>query len=308
MLSIRGLTESAVQSTSGEFLRLIKVVVHLLSQESERIGNIRVKGRLGILSSQGEAIVIGDLHGDLKSLEYILKKSAFIEKVCCGEEVFLIFLGDYGDRGLHSLEVYYVILRLKELFPERVLLIRGNHEGPNDLLAQPHDLPKDLYQKFRNEWSTIYRNLRELFTFLYNAVIIDQRYVLLHGGVPSCACTRDDLGYAHRKHPQESHFEEMLWSDPVEDLGGTHPSPRGVGKLFGQDVTERVLKRLCVEVLIRGHEPCREGYKLNHNGKVITLFSRKGTPYYNTRGAYIHLDLLQKLKSVEKLSSYIQQF
>ena len=46
------------------------------------------------------------------------------------KEATLIFLGDYGDRGDKSAEIYYIILKLKLAFPEQVVLLRGNHEAP----------------------------------------------------------------------------------------------------------------------------------------------------------------------------------
>jgi protein phosphatase len=60
--------------------------------------------------------------------------------------------------------------------------------------------------------------------------------------------------------------------------------------------------------LIRGHEPCEEGFKLNHDGKVLTLFSRKGSPYFNAYGAYLQLPLSEKIESAEQLVPWIHKF
>ena len=294
--------------SAGEFIHLTEEVIRLLEKETGQIGKMLIKGKLVALKSEGEAVIVGYVHGDLESLVHILTDSIFIEKAQQNRNIFLIFLGDYGDRGPYPAEVYYVTLELKHRFPENVILMRGNHEGPEDLLAHPHDLPTQFHQRFSTQGDAAYFSIRKLFNQLYNAVLVANRYILIHGGFPTTAGSFDDLAYAHEKHPKETFLEEMLWSDPEENIIGTYPSPRGAGKLFGKDVTEAFLKKLKVNVLIRGHEPCSEGFKLNHNGRVLTLFSRKGEPYYNENGAYLRIDLSLKTRNAEELLQRVHQF
>jgi len=120
------LAELATKSSVEEFLGLIRHVSRRLSTEDERVGALKITGRLVEAPPAGEAIVVGDLHGDLKSLIRILEETDFLAKIKKAKDVLLIFLGDYGDRGVHSPEVYYVVLKLKQMFPERVILMRGN--------------------------------------------------------------------------------------------------------------------------------------------------------------------------------------
>ncbi|MBS7605143.1 MAG: metallophosphoesterase family protein [Candidatus Bathyarchaeia archaeon] len=276
--------------------------------EAGLIGEAKVTGRLIFILPKGEAIIVGDIHGDLESLKYILDESGFLNKALDGRDVYLIFLGDYGDRGEYSPEVYYVILALKNLFPEKVILLQGNHEGPEDILAHPHDLPYQMRRKFGLDGLIVYRELSNLFRRFYTAVIVKDRYVMLHGGVPSGARSIEDVAFAYIKHPAESHLEEILWSDPEDWISGKYPSPRGAGYLFGEDITMKFLELLGVKFLIRGHEPADEGYKFNHGGRVLTLFSRKGPPYYNAEAAYLMLRLEPQLNSAEEIKQYIRRF
>ena len=85
-------------------------------------------------------------------------------------------------------------------------------------------------------------------------------------------------------------------------------SPRGAGKFFGRTVTENILNKLGVKVLIRGHEQCKNGFKINHDGKVLTLFSRKGSPYYNAYGAYLEMPLSEKFENARQLVPWIHKF
>ncbi|MEM2417484.1 MAG: metallophosphoesterase family protein [Candidatus Bathyarchaeia archaeon] len=299
----------AVNSTG--FLSLISQVNQIFDWETEgkSVGEAEIIGRLVQVPPKGEAVIVGDIHGDLESLKHILHESRFLEKAAMdGHNIYLVFLGDYGDRGEYSPEVYYVILTLKKLFPEKVILLQGNHEGPEDLLAYPHDLPYYMKRKFGPNGSIVYRELSHLFRRFYTAVLVKGKYVMLHGGVPSEASTLEDVAFAYNKHPSEGHLEEILWSDPSEWVNNKYPSPRGAGYLFGKDVTNKFLNLLGVKFLIRGHEPTDEGYKFNHGGKILTLFSRKGPPYYNINAAYLMLDLSLQLKTAEELEEHVKRF
>jgi protein phosphatase len=293
---------------SDGLVETVENVISLLREESGKIGNLTISERFVKLEPAGEALIIGDLHGDLESLTYILKTSDFVQQMNRRKDATLIFLGDYGDRGAHSAEVYYTVLRLKLAFPEQVVLLRGNHEGPNDLLASPHDLPLQFQARFKENWTAAYSKVRDLFAYLYNAVLVDERYLLVHGGLSPEITTAQDLAHAHLTHPKKDFLEDLLWSDPNDMVKTVLNSPRGAGKFFGKSVTENVLRNLNVNILIRGHEQCQEGFKLNHDGKVLTLFSRKGAPYFNAYGAYLQLPLSKKFENAQQLVPWIHKF
>jgi protein phosphatase len=305
---LRQIVKEALEVKHNQFVEVVDKAIELLSGEDGRVGNFDIKGRLIKLEPVGEALIISDLHGDLESLIDILKESNFIQKMSQNKQAFLIFLGDYGDRGVYSAEVYYTVLKLKLLFPQQVILMRGNHEGPEDLMVSPHDLPYQFQMRFGENWSPVYNKVRELFKHLYNAVLVKEKCLMIHGGLPSQAKTLEDLAYAHIKHPKESFLEEMLWSDPNEMVEEVCASPRGAGKLFGEKVTKEALERFGVKFLIRGHEPCEEGYRIDHKGKVLTLFSRKGPPYFNFCGAYLNFELSLEYENAEQLVPFIHKF
>ena len=301
--------EEALRARADELVELAGRAMSILARGDVRSSGAEVIGRLVKLPRTGKAIVVSDIHGDLGSLQHVLRDSRFMERASSGEEIWLVFLGDYGDRGRYSPEVYYVVLRLLELFPGRVVLLRGNHEGPQDLLAMPHDMPYHFAAKFGHEEGfRAYRAIRGLWDELYTAVLVEGAVVMLHGGVPSRARSLEDVAFAHEKHPEEPHLEEILWSDPEEGITGTYPSWRGAGRLFGPDITRRFLLMMDARALVRGHEPCELGHRLNHGGLIMTLFSRKGAPYFNEMAAYLELDLSAELSSARDLERCVRTF
>ena len=301
------LAKEALESNGKKYTRLVKEVIETIFEKKRfPSSNIEVEGRLAKINPEGEAAIVGDLHGDIESLIYILKDVKFLEKAKKDEDFLMIFLGDYGDRGQYSAEVYYVILKLKLMFPDKIVLMRGNHEGPEDLLAYPHDMPIQYKMRFGSYGTEAYNITRSLFKYMLTAVVVKNRYLLVHGGVPTEASSLDDFAYAHEMHPKTSFLEEILWSDPIEDEG-VYPSPRGAGKLFGWNITNRILEALNVKIIIRGHEPCDEGFKINHFGKVLTLFSRKGAPYFNVYASYLHVDLSKEFDSAGRLTPFIRR-
>jgi protein phosphatase len=301
------LVKEALSIQSNGFIETVEKAQSLLEKEKGRIGNLTILNRLVRLEASGEALVIGDLHGNLESLNAILKKSQFIEKMHESREATLIFLGDYGDRGEKSSEIYYLILKLKLAFPRQVVLLRGNHEAPTDLLGVPHDLPIQFQKRFGDAWKQVYAKIRLFHDCLYNAVYVEDRYLMVHGGVSPNIKSLKDIAKAEKNHNKDL-LEDILWNDPDEKVMNVSFSPRGAGKLFGKKVTTEVLERLNAKILIRGHEAINVGFKINHGGKVLTLFSRKGAPYFNLYGAYLQLPLTEKFENAKQLAPFVHKF
>ena len=79
-----------------------------------------------------KAFVLSDIHGCYSQLEQLL---AYWDK-----EMTLYILGDLIDRGEDSLKVVQAVMKLKEEYGDRVVVLKGNHE---DLLLRFLDDPVD---------------------------------------------------------------------------------------------------------------------------------------------------------------------
>lgn len=70
--------------------------------------------------------VIGDIHGQFYDLLKILSYTDLL-KPSIDPNQKVVFLGDYVDRGINSIEVTLLLLALKIEFPNNIILLRGNH-------------------------------------------------------------------------------------------------------------------------------------------------------------------------------------
>ena len=84
------------------------------------------------LKAGDETYVRADLHGDLACLLSqlkVLREAGYLDKdFRCRPAFYMIFLGDYMDRGPNDLEVLTLLLALHIKNPNSVFLLRGNHE------------------------------------------------------------------------------------------------------------------------------------------------------------------------------------
>ena len=246
--------------------------------------HFNVEGRFIQLDPKKRYIILGDLHGDYDSFKYLVETCRIYELIK-KQDAIVVFLGDYIDRGPKQLELILVILRLFISFPRNIILLRGNHEGPIDLPCHPNTFKSILGNTLNQASEIIIKRFQTIFDNMYTGAVIRNNALLLHGGIPTQAESLDEIITAHKQHPKKSYLEEILWNDPMDSVGYVN-SARGAGKYFGPDITQAFLSHINVDSLIRGHQSCPSGFKIDH-GRIITLFSCKLRNYRNNSGAIL---------------------
>ncbi len=237
----------------------------------------------GVVKLEGrKAYIFGDIHGDINSL------IAFLEKINAFKHLknggYLIFLGDYIDRGEYQVETINFLMLLQLQYKDKIILLRGNHEPPRWLLPYPHDFPSYLRFKYPDNWKQLYDSYLEVFQRMPHAAYSENGFFFVHGGISVNVFSLDKY-----RDPNKELLTEILWNDPLEGIGVKY-SYRGVGYLWGEDITDQFLRENDMQLIIRGHESCN-GYMWKHNHKVLTLFSRLGAPYYNDWASIVKIDL-----------------
>ncbi|KWU41314.1 protein phosphatase 5 [Rhodotorula sp. JG-1b] len=239
---------------------------------------------------EGQTVdVIGDVHGQYYDFLHLLSLTGKPSPTHT-----LVFNGDLVDRGSWSTEILLTVLAYKWLFPKNVFINRGNHETTD--MNRVYGYEGEANKKYGAQ---AYKLSEEVFTALPLSTLITasssprpdaapnppnptlhknvKRFFVVHGGLFSKdGVTLDDIRKIPRmslKQPgQEGLMCEMLWTDP-QDADGRGPSKRGVGLGFGPDVTRRWTELNEVTAVIRAHEVRQGGYSVEHDGRLITVFS-----------------------------------
>jgi serine/threonine-protein phosphatase 4 catalytic subunit len=132
--------------------------------------------------------ICGDIHGQFYDLKELFKVGGE-----CPETNYL-FLGDFVDRGFYSVETFLLLLALKVRYPDRIMLIRGNHESRQ--ITQVYGFYDECLRKYGSV--NVWRYCTEIFDYLSLSALIDDRVFCVHGGLSPSISTLDQVFGANR--------------------------------------------------------------------------------------------------------------
>jgi hypothetical protein len=246
------------------------------------------------INEKDRIAVVGDIHGQLADLLYILDQSGLPSK-----NNHYIFNGDFVDRGPYGVEVMCILMALYLSNPGQVTLNRGNHE--DFAICCAYGFQAECCSKYDE---VTFGMFVEVFNHLPLFAIVNERIFVLHGGLfhtPDVKLAELDLikrtefslkdlpdggdGTGSIPRSQKEDYlkqlqRDALWSDPSLSKG-LSVSARGAGVMFGPDIARSFCETNNISLIVRSHECCRNGFDLpfinseneNDRGALCTIFS-----------------------------------
>ncbi|CAF2123707.1 unnamed protein product [Brassica napus] len=208
--------------------------------------------------------ICGDIHGQFHDLAELFRIGGM-----CPDTNYL-FMGDYVDRGYYSVETVTLLVALKLRYPQRITILRGNHESRQ--ITQVYGFYDECLRKYGN--ANVWKIFTDLFDYFPLTALVESEIFCLHGGLSPSIETLDNIRNFDRVQevPHEGPMCDLLWSDP-DDRCGWGISPRGAGYTFGQDISEQFNHSNGLKLIARAHQLVMDGYNWAHEQKVVTIFS-----------------------------------
>ncbi len=253
LLAVRG-------NKPGKQVELTEEEIKFLIDGSLQI----IKNQKMLVELEAPLHVCGDIHGQYYDLLRIFDNCGYP-----GDYSYL-FLGDYVDRGKQSLETVCLLMCYKIKFPNKVTLLRGNHESSvtNRIYG--------FYDECKRRYNIrLWRSFTELFNYLPVAALIDEKILCMHGGLSPELKNMQSIENIPRptEIPDNGLLCDLLWADPDKDATDFDENDRGVSVIFGEKVVEDFNKKNDLDLIIRAHQVVDDGYEFFAKRQLITIFS-----------------------------------
>lgn len=228
--------------------------------------------------------ICGDIHGQFHDLLRIFR-------LCDIPPVAnYLFLGDYVDRGVNSIEVICLLFAYKIKYPENFFLLRGNHESA--ALNKFFGFYDECTSRFDTE---IWDIFSDVFNCLPIVAIIEERVFCVHGGISPELNSMDDIKNLKRplEVPEDGLLCDLLWSDPDTEIDDWQPNERGTSYAFGKNALVQFLTKFNFSLVVRGHQAVMCGYDFHFPELrgIVTVFSAPNYCYtFQNKAGILNFD------------------
>ncbi|KAH8740960.1 calcineurin like phosphatase with 3x Efhand domains at N-terminus [Cryptosporidium ryanae] len=289
-------------------------IIELCDQVVEVIRN---ENSLIRINKENNAIrIFGGLYGQLSDLLSLFESFSWphYQK---GDILSMkyVFLGDYIDFGELSLEIICLLFSLKILYPDRIFLLRGNHEDVSINISS--GFLDECNKKFGSNGQFLWERINDVFEFLSLAILINDSIMCLHSGigknikklehleniskpihVSSDFLIRENFQNQLENKEETVRILDCLWSEIIDSNNSVYNFNENKECINETDVeyndensesikyfkfdTKDVVNFISnnnIELIVRTSENCRNGCESHANDKIITVTSAA-----NTRG------------------------
>lgn len=219
-----------------------------------------------LLKISAPLYICGDIHGQYYDLLRVFDILNYPPT-----STFL-FLGDYVDRGKQSLECILLLLCLKIKYPNKIFLLRGNHESEsiNKIYGFYDECKRRLSVK-------CFKKIINLFNMLPISALINENILCMHGGLSKELKTIDQINNILRPTdiPDEGLLCDLLWSDPNETLleEDYGKNERNISVTFSKKVVKEFEEKNNLDLICRAHQVVEEGFEFFAEMKLVTIFT-----------------------------------
>ena len=228
------------------------------------------------LPEKGKCVFVGDTHGDFSASKVIVEN--FVNK----KGYYIVFLGDYVDRGPQSKQNIDFLLRMQEKH-NNLILLAGNHE----MFPVVECSPSDFWDSLSEEEFEYYKE-----KFLKLPLCVSGNgFIATHSALPDVEKIED----IEKIETGDENWFIMLWADFKEKEGEMLGTFLGRPKI-GKDYFERVMKNLGKNVLIRSHDPMAK--EVMFDKRCLTLFTSSA---YGTERKIGIVNLEKEVKTVDDI-------
>ncbi|CAI2299262.1 unnamed protein product [Caenorhabditis sp. 36 PRJEB53466] len=211
-----------------------------------------------------------------------------------------VLTGDYVDRGPRNFDTVLLLCLLKIMFPNRLIILRGNHEFKS-INSCYGFLAECVYNYGQKTGKQLHSLVNEMFLEMPLACIVDNKIWLSHGGVPYTFMNGPSALKDVKKRPVTDYEKTIqmiiLWSDPVTAYnikdGFFGPvfteSKRKTGvQNFNAAALFMIMSAMGWELVVRAHQVKLNGFEFFAGRRLVTLFSAPGCSDMN-KAAMMHI-------------------
>uniref|UniRef100_A0A0N4Z9F8 Serine/threonine-protein phosphatase n=1 Tax=Parastrongyloides trichosuri TaxID=131310 RepID=A0A0N4Z9F8_PARTI len=221
-----------------------------------------------LLKVTAKVTVVGDIHGQFEDLLAIFHYNGY------PPSTKYIFLGDYVDRGPFQLEVIVLLFSLKILYPDELILLRGNHE------SRLVNMQYGFYTECKHRYSIhLFEVFQTAFANMPFCALIEGIVLCMHGGISEELKDLSQFKNVVRPCdiPDIGMLADLTWADPTEKIDKYDVSPRGASRIFGKKALDEFLSSNGIQMVVRAHQVVEEGFEFFGDNKLVTVFS---APHY----------------------------